>query len=63
MFPFLSPILSIYRGGFFKTVDRVKCDRELLEKAQGFADEGNISEEQAGGMGDADSRWYLLNVT
>eukprot|EP00435_Cladocopium_sp_Y103_P071563 s737_g37.t2 len=34
-------------GGFFKTVDRVKCDRELLEKAQGFADEGNISEEQA----------------
>jgi len=56
MFPFLSPILSIYRGGFFKTVDRVKCDRELLEKAQGFADEGNISEEQAGGMGDADCR-------
>ena len=29
-------------------MDRVKCDRELLEKAQGFAEgSGNISEEQA----------------
>lgn len=34
-------------GSFFKTVDRIRCDKELLDKAQGFADAGNISEEQA----------------
>ena len=42
-----SPCHFPMNWGFFKTVDRIRCDKELLDKAQGFADAGNISEEQA----------------
>ncbi|CAJ1352673.1 unnamed protein product [Effrenium voratum] len=44
---FLESKLHPKKGSYFKTIDRVRYDRELLEKAEGFAGAGNISQDQA----------------